>query len=57
MLGSQRPHCLSQDRDNQVWLTASRASGGKDKYKVRLTGVERESWMGTEISILEDCGF
>jgi len=33
-------------------LTAARASGGKDECKVRLTGIEREYWMGTEIGRL-----
>jgi len=33
----------------QAMLTAARASGGKDKCQVRLTGIEREYWMGTEI--------
>jgi len=26
----------------QALLTAARASGGKDEYQVRLTGIERE---------------
>ena len=33
-------------------LTAARASGGKDECQVRLTGIEQEYWMGTEISRL-----
>jgi len=33
-------------------LTAAKASGGKDECPVRLTGIEREYWMGTEMSRL-----
>ena len=33
----------------QAWWTAARASGGKDKCQVRLTGIKQEYWMGTEI--------
>jgi len=36
----------------QALLTAARASGGKDECQVRLTGIEREYWMSTEISRL-----
>ena len=36
----------------QALLTAARASGGKDKCQVRLTGIEWEYWMGTEIGRL-----
>jgi len=36
----------------QALMTAARASGGKDECQVRLTGIEREYWMGTEISRL-----
>jgi len=50
MLGSQRSHC--DDKQIQALLTAARASGGKDECQVRLTGIEREYWMGTEISRL-----
>jgi len=32
----------------QAFLTAARASGGKDECQVRLTNIEREYWMGTE---------
>jgi len=35
-----------------VLLTASRASGGKDEYQVRLTGIERKYWRDTEIGRL-----
>ena len=38
-------------------LTAARASGGKHECQVRLTGIEREYWIGTEISRLGDQGF
>jgi len=36
----------------QALLTAARASGGKDECQVRLTGIEREYWMGTVIGKL-----
>jgi len=38
-------------------LTAARVSGGKDERQVRLTGIERQYWMGTEIGRLEGYGF
>jgi len=38
-------------------LTAARASGGQDTYQVRLAGIEREYWIGTEIGRLEGYGF
>jgi len=38
-------------------LTAARASGKKDECQLRLTGVEREYWMGTEISRLGGYSF
>jgi len=41
----------------QALLTTARASGGKDECQVRLTGIEREYWMGTEISRLRGYGF
>jgi len=41
----------------QALLTAAKASGGKDECQVRLTGIEREYWMGTEISRLGGYGF
>jgi len=41
----------------QALLTAARASGGKDECQVRLTGIEREHWMGTEIGRLGGYGF
>jgi len=55
MLGSQRSHCTT--KQIQALLTAARASGGKDEYQVRLTGIKREYWMGTEIGRLGGCGF
>jgi len=41
----------------QVLLTEARASGGKDRCQVGLTGIEREYWMGTEIGRLGGYGF
>ena len=41
----------------QALLTAARASGGKDECQVRLTGIEREYWMGTEIGRSGDYSF
>jgi len=41
----------------QALLTAARASGGKDECQVRLTSIEWEYWMGTEICRLRDYGF
>jgi len=41
----------------QALPTAARASGGKDECQVRLTGIEREYWMGTEIGRFEGYGF
>jgi len=38
-------------------LTAARVSGGKDTCQVRLTGIEREYWMGTEIGRFGGYGF
>jgi len=38
-------------------FTAARASGGKEECQVRLTGLEREYWMGTEIGRLGRYGF
>jgi len=38
-------------------LTAARASGGKLECQVRLTGIEREYWIGTEIGRLGGYGF
>jgi len=41
----------------QALLTAARASGGKDEWQVRLTGIERENWMCTEIGRLGGYAF
>jgi len=41
----------------QALLTAARASGRKDECQVRLTGIELEYCMGTEISRLGGYGF
>jgi len=37
----------------QALLTAARVSGEEDECQVRLTGIEQEYWMGTEIGRLE----
>ena len=44
-------------RQIQALLTAARASGGKDECQIRLTGIEREYWMGSEIGRLGAYGF
>jgi len=41
----------------QASLTAARASVGKDECQVRVSGVEREYRMGTEIGRLASHGF
>ena len=41
----------------QALLTAARVSGRKDECQVRLTGIEREYWMGTETGRLGGYGF
>ena len=41
----------------QALLTAARASGGEDECQVRLTGMERKYWMGTEVGGLGGSGF
>jgi len=41
----------------QALLTAARALGGKDECQVRLTDIERECWMGTEICRSGGYGF
>jgi len=41
----------------QALLTAPRASGGRDKCQVRMTDIEREYWMGTEIGRLGGYSF
>jgi len=55
MLGSQRSHC--HEKKIQALLTAARALVGTDECQVRLTGIEREYWMGTVIDRLGDYGF
>jgi len=42
----------------QALLAVARASGGKDdECQIRLTGIEWEDWMGTEIGRLGGNGF
>jgi len=41
----------------QALMTAARASGGKGECQVRLIGIEREFWMGTEIGRFRGYGF
>jgi len=41
----------------QALLTAARASSRKDECQVRLTGIEREYWIGTEIGRRGSYGF
>jgi len=41
----------------ETLLAAARASCGKDECQVRLTGIERQYWMGTEIGRLGGYGF
>jgi len=55
MLSSQRYHF--HYKQIQALLTAARASGGQDECQVRLTGIEREYWMGIEIRRLGVYGF
>jgi len=50
MLGSQRSYC--ETKQIQALLTAARASGGKNEYQVRLTGIEQKCWMDIEIGRL-----
>jgi len=38
-------------------LTAVRVSGGKDECQIRLIGIERDYWMGTEIGRLGGYSF
>jgi len=40
-----------------VLLTAARTSSETNERQVRLTGIEREYWMGTEIGRLGGYGF
>jgi len=56
--GSERPCWVHKDLTvTTKKIQALLASGGKDECQVQLTGIEREYWMGTEISRLEGCGF
>jgi len=55
MLGSQKSHC--HNKTNAGFVDSSRMSSGKDECQVRLTGIEREYWMGTEIGRLRGYGF
>ena len=55
MLGSESLTVTT--KQIQALLTAARASGRKDKCQVRLTGIEREYWMGTEIDRSGGYGF
>jgi len=58
MLGSQRSHSVNlTTKQIQALLTAARASGGKDECQVRLTGIELDYWMGTDIGRLGGYGF
>jgi len=47
----------AKTKKNRALLTALRASGGKNEYQIRLKGIERVCWMGTEISRLAGHGF
>jgi len=55
MLDSQRSHC--HDKKNSGFVDSSEGVIGKDECQVRLTGIEREYWMGTEIGRLGGYGF
>jgi len=55
MLGSQSFTVTT--KQIQALLTAARVSGGKDECQVRLTGIEREYWMGIEIGRLGGYSF
>jgi len=55
MLGSQNPTVTTNKI--RALSTAARASGRKDEYQVRLTGIEREYWMGTMIGRVGRYGF
>jgi len=63
MLGSQRSqwqwhhHLTVKTKQIRALLKVARASAGKDKCQVRLTGIEQEYWMGTEIGRLEGYSF
>ena len=55
MLDSHKSHC--HNKTNSGFVDSSRASSGKDECQVRLTGIEREYWMGIEIGRLGGYGF
>ena len=59
MLGSQRVHC--HDKTNSGVVDSSEGVRRKGRTssttEVRLTGIEREYWIGTEISRLGGYGF
>jgi len=57
MLGSQRSHC--HDKTNSGVVGNSEGVGRKalNEYQVRLTGIELEYWMGTEIGRLGGYNF
>ena len=54
MLGSQRSHC--HDKTNSDFVDSSEGVGRKGRMSLRLTGIEREYWMGTEIGTLRGYG-
>ena len=45
------------DNKAEMLQQAVGASGGKDECQARVTGIEREYWMGTEIGRLGGHGF
>jgi len=60
MLGSQRSHCHNQT--NSGFVDSSEGAGWKGRMssttgRYRLTGIEQEYWMGTEIGRLGGYGF
>ena len=56
MLGSQRSHC--HNKTNSGFVDSSEGVGCPlDDCQVRLTNIEREYWMGTEIGRLGGYGF
>jgi len=50
MLGSQRSHC--HNKTNSGFVDSREGVGRKG----RMTGIEREYWMGTEIGTLRGYG-
>jgi len=55
MQGSQRSHC--HNKPNSGFVDSSEGVRRNDECQVRLTGIEREYWMGTEIGRLGCYGF